>query len=262
MFRSTLWSIFTHRELVREMVLRDLKGRNKGAVLGLLWIFLRPLIQTAAYVAIVSFVFKSKATASDGVFDYSLYVLSGMIAWQVMSRTLEDAPNLVRDRMDLVKQVIYPIETLPMTSMVVGSFGSLVSLALYVALAAYAGQARWSFLLLPVPLVLLTVMLLGASWLMMIAGVILKDLREINSLLLGILVYFSPVVVSPGMVSERGWNIILLNPLSHVVICFRDVFLGELHGLSWGVFAGMAAVSLAAGSLVMARTKLLINEYL
>ena len=131
---QTLVALWGSRELVWEMSLRDIKGLNKGAFLGSAWIVLSPFIQTAAYVFIVSFVFQNRLAESSGRFDYAMYVLSGMIPWQILTYGIAAAPTLVRERMDLVKQVIYPIETLPLTNLIVGSFGAVVSLVIYFVL--------------------------------------------------------------------------------------------------------------------------------
>jgi lipopolysaccharide transport system permease protein len=220
------------------------------------------LIQVAAYVVIVSYVFGARLGPAAGPLDYALYVLSGLVAWQAVQRTLEEAPSLIRERMEVLKQVIYPVETLPVTTMLACGLGPGVALAVYLVLAAFTGQLPPSAILLPVPIVLLVFLMLGLSYLFMIAGVLLKDLREVVSVVLGLMVYFSPVLVSKEMVGERIWSLILLNPLAHVVICFRDVLRAEFHAASWIVFALFAAVAFMIGAYLINRTKLMINEYL
>ena len=113
-----------NRELIWELVLRDLKGLNKGAFLGYLWLVINPLVQVTAYVVIVSFVFQTRLAPNTDSMSYPLYVLSGMIPWQIMTKAIQESPSLIRERMELVKQVIYPIETLPLNSLLVSSFGS------------------------------------------------------------------------------------------------------------------------------------------
>jgi len=129
-------------------------------------------------------------------------------------------------------------------------------------LGACAGALHPAVVLLPVPLALLALLLLGLSWIFSIAGVLLKDLREVIAIVLGLLVYLSPVVLHESMVGERLWRLVLLNPLAHVVVCFRDVFQGDFHPLSWGLFLAMTALALGAGAWVMGRAKVLINEYI
>ena len=63
-------------------------------------------------------------------------------------------------------------------------------------------------------------------------------------------------------VSAKVWKLILLNPLTHVVICFRDVYNAEFHALSWALFAGMTLVAFLGGGWIVAHAKVKINEYI
>jgi len=259
---KTIFTILENRELIWEMALRDLKGGSKGAILGILWVAINPLIQVTAYVVIVSFIFKAKLSSDSGPFDYALYVLSGMIPWQMMARSINEAPMLIRSNTELVKQVMYPIETLPMIHLLVGSFGGLVNFIVFLFLFFVRGNVSWTLILLPIPLSLLLVFILGVSWIFSVSGVILKDLKEIVTVVMMLLVYFSPVIISDSMVGGAIWRWIMLNPLSHIVLTFRDVFWGSFHLWSWVIFLTMSVAAFLCGNLVITKAKRLINEYI
>jgi len=260
--RKTILSIMENRELVWEVAVRDLRGQSRGAILGFAWAILSPLVQVIAYVAIVSFVFRAKLGETFGPFDYAVYVLSGMIPWQILTQSIQQAPTLIRNNTELVKQVIYPIQTLPLTSLITSSFGSVVSLVVFLLLSIFSGSFRVTFLLFPIPLLFLVFFVLGLSWIFAIVGIVVKDLREMVSVIMGVLVYFSPVVASEAITGPRAWRIINLNPLSHAVICFRDVFHATFHFQSWVVFVLASLGLLMIGTLVITKTRLLINEYI
>jgi len=262
MYIKTILSILQNRELIWELALRDLKGLNKGAFLGYLWLVLNPLVQVTAYVVIVSFVFRTQLSSKSGTLDYALYMLSGMIPWQMMTKAIQESPSLIRERIELVKQVIYPIETLPLNSLLTSSLGSLVALFIFLALSLVNGTSHWTYFLLPFPLFLLMIFILGVSWVSSIAGVLIKDLREIITVFLVLAIYFSPVILSEPIVGNKIWRYILWNPLSHIIICFRDIFNADFHLLSWIIFTCMAFVAFMIGGWVITRTKLLINEYI
>ena len=244
------------------MAARELKETTKGAMLGLIWLVLRPFIQVAAYVIIVTFIFGARLGPDSSPYDYPLYVLSGMAVWQLVQRSLEEATVLIRDRTEVLKQVIYPLETLPLTSMLASMLGPGVGLFVYLCLAMVAGQLSWSVLLLPAALLLISMLVLGLAWLFMIVGVVLKDLREVVSVVMGLMIYFTPVLLSESMVGERLWSLILLNPFSHLIICFRDTLMGEFHIVSWVILTSLAIGSFLAGTWAVHRTKLIINEYI
>jgi lipopolysaccharide transport system permease protein len=244
------------------MASREMKGLNKGALLGMGWLVLRPFIQVAAYVTIVSFVFGARLGPASSPFDYALHVLAGLFGWHMLQRGLEDSTSLIRDRMEILKQIAYPIETLPVTAFLTSAIGPAVLLGVYIILAGVSGKLELSILLLPVPMALLFVMLLGLSWFFMVIGAVLKDLREVVSVLMALLIYLSPVLLSESMVPPPVWRLILLNPLSHVVLAFRDVLQGGFHPTSWAIFAALSFSALAVGSFVVTRAKVRINEYI
>lgn len=239
---------------------RDLRSLYKGSVLGLSWLFLRPLIYTVGYVLIIMFVLRVRPAGGAGALDYTLHILAGMIAWQPLQRSLEEAPSLVRERMEMLRQIVYPIETLPVSSITISLIPAGVTFLIYAALAALQTQLTWSVLLLPIPVLLLTVLLTGAAWIFMVGGVVVRDLREVVAVIMGILVFLSPVLLTPEMTGETLWNIILLNPLAHVVLCFRDVLQGTFHPVSWIVFVGLTGVIFLSGAFILARVKLMIYE--
>lgn len=253
---------YKYRELIIEITKRDLKGFHRGAVLGAAWALLSPLIQTGAYVVIVSFIFKVRIEGEGRVFEYVIYVLSGMIPWQILTRSLTEAPSLIRNNTELLKQVIYPIETLPLTNLLFTSFGSTVSLGILFILMAVNGSLRISLLLLPIPFALLAVFVIGMGWTLSMAGVLIKDLREIINIVFGLMVYASPVILMKSMTGGAIWLIIMANPLSHMIIAFRDAFNGEFHPLSWLVFLCVSAGSFFLGDLAITKGKTLINEYI
>ncbi len=262
LYFKPILTIFEKRELIWEMALRDLKGGGKGAILGILWVVINPLIQVFAYVIIVSFIFKAKFSNDSGPFDYALYVLSGMIPWQILSRSITEAPMLIRSNTELVKQVVYPIETLPIIHFLSGAFGGLINFIVFLLLFFFIRDVSWTIILLPIPLFFLLLLILGISWIFSICGVLLKDLKEIVTVIMMLLIYFSPVIIQDSMMGGTLWKWIRFNPLSHVIIPFRDVFWGTLHLWSWAIFIFTSIIIFFLGDLFITKTKRLINEYI
>ena len=76
------------------------------------------------------------------------------------------------------------------------------------------------------------------------------------------MVYASPVLLSKSMTGGTIWLIIMANPISHMVIAFRDAFNGEFHPISWVVFVSLSAGAFLIGDLAITKGKTLINEYI
>ena len=251
-----------YRELMWEMTKRDLKMLNKGSVLGLAWLVVVPLIQVVAYVVIVSFIFGGGVAGSAGPLGFCLYLLAGMVPWQILAKSLQEAPSLINTRMEMLKQTLYPIETLPVSSITISSIGSLVSFGVYLVLAACTSHIQWTLLFLPIPLIFLVLFLVGASWMLSCIGVIFKDLREMVAIAMGLLIYFSPVIAQESLVGHTAWRLILCNPFSHIIIAFHDVFFGEFHPWSWAIFLSLAGGMFLAGAYVIGKARVRINDYL
>lgn len=259
---STVSGLFKLRGFAVQMALREVLGNNKGALIGVGWMIVQPLFQLMAFVLIVSFVFGARSDEAGKTFEYVRYVLSGMICWQLMQRCGEAAPSLIRDRIAIISQSTYPIETLPLSMIISNLIGPIVSVLVFIVLSFIDGDVPLSILLLPVPLFFLMVFLIGFGWITMVVAVLVKDLREVIALAFSLLVFVSPVLLSPDMVSPLIWDIILVNPLAHVVFCFRDVLYGDFHPVSWLIFIGFSFVTFLIGSAVVTRAKLYINEYI
>ena len=260
MIDSSLMRLYRHRELAWEMAVREAQSVYKGSIFGIAWLALKPLIQTAVPLVLISTTWHAAGGEGLNQLDLAAYMLAGMIPWQILSRVLEESTQLVRDRTNLVKQVPFPLETLPLMSLLTSFIGASVSLAVWLMLALYLGKFSWTCLLLPIPVVLLEILIIGLSWGLMMVGVVIKDIRNVVGLALSLCVFLSPVILVQNKVSSRVWFVVLLNPLSHVVIAFRDVLYGEWHPVSWFIFVSSAMVSWYIGATILRRTRLWIND--
>lgn len=255
-------SLFKNRHLAWATSVHDLKSAYHKTYLGLIWAVLRPVFAVATYVFVISVVFQVRSPRFSGHFDYALYILAGLVPWVLIVNMLNDASMMVRNRMELVKQVVYPIESLPLTAFISHMLFFLTGYTIFIVLALINQSFSPTFFLLPIPLLLLFAFLIGMSWILMILGVVFGDIREVTAILLAILIYMSPVLLHEDMVSDTIWQVLMFNPLAHVILCFRDVISGEFHPLSWLIFVTMSVTTLVLGATLVKRTKLLINEYL
>lgn len=253
-------SAWRHREFALAMALRDMKGGHRGAVLGMAWLVIRPLVQLGVYLFIVLKIFRVSLVEFATPEQFLVHVLAGMVAWLALQRCLEEAPSLMRERMEIIKQVDYPVETLPLSAVLPALIPAAVALALLAVLLAAGGRLPAGLAAFPLAIVLLAGFMTGASWVLMIVGAVLRDMKEVTVVLLGLAVYVSPVLLTERMVSPRVWTVIQMNPLAHPVLCFQDVFTGTYHPWSWALFALMSAGLLLLGAWLTSKAKLALAE--
>lgn len=242
-------SLWRHRGLIFQMARREVVGRYKGSVIGLMWSFFNPVFMLAMYTFVFSVVFKARwggdSAESRGQFALVLFV--GMIVHSLFAEVLNRAPSLILGNVSYVKKIVFPLEVLPVISMGAALFHAGVSLlVLLSAFALMNGQLHWTaILVLPVllPLVLLT---LGVAWALASLGVFLRDVGQTIGLVLVVLMYFAPVFypVSALPAQLRPW--LMLNPITFPIEQARAVLmLGQLP--DWeGLFVYSVVAALVA----------------
>lgn len=245
--------------LIREMVLRDIKGGHAGHGLGSLWIYAQPMVVVATYMLIFGVVIGSKMAITDTFpGDYTSYILVGLTAWLVMSGVLGRATNAFSGNANLVKQVVFPIETLPISSVVACFLIYAPTFALMLAYKLFLGGGLTAMVLvLPFVIALHMLLSIGLTLLLSVTTPFLRDIRELVTIYTSVSMYFTPAIYLPDWVPRMVRPILYLNPFSYIVWVYQDVlFFGTIrHGFAWVVFAVMAVVVFLAGLTVFRRVK-------
>jgi ABC-2 type transport system permease protein len=227
--RNHLRDIAQYRELWWSLAKRDLKVKYKNSVFGFVWSLLNPLL----YLVVYWFAFNVIAKA--GIPNFPLFLLSGLLVWNLLATSLGPAALSITGGASLVKKVAFPREVLPLS--VVGS--SLVHfflqfLVLLAAILLFArDQVAWSYLWL-VPFALLTVIALTASLSVLLSAVNVRarDTQHLLELVLLAWFWLTPIVYPYTFVSNRlsdqGLSeLMLLNPMTSPVIAFQRALYGQ-----------------------------------
>jgi len=229
------------RDLLRELVARDMKLRYERSVLGVAWSLLTPLAQLLVF----SFIFG--AVLRLGMPNYTSFLFIGLLAWSWFQLSLFEAANAITGGRQLIKQPGFPAPVLPAIPLVTHLIHFLLALPILLLFLALAGELEFRITALPIlmlPLVigLQFVLTLGLSFLVATFQVHFRDTQHVLGVLLLLLFYLSPVFYDARAIPERYWQLYRLNPLVHLIEAYRDILLrgvlpspGSLLGL--GVLA-------------------------
>src|SRR3989441_10079124 len=110
-----LWELPSRSELILSLARRELAARYKGSVLGIVWALLTPLVMIAIFTFIFAGIFKAKFGASSSQWDYALYLFCGLLPWNAFQEALQLSSNTIVSHANLVKRVVFPLETLPVS---------------------------------------------------------------------------------------------------------------------------------------------------
>lgn len=229
---SLVRSLWAHRGLILQMTQREVIGRYKGSVMGLMWSFANPILLLAMYTLVFSVVFKARwGTGEPGSrMEFAVLLFVGMIVHSLFSETLIRAPSLILANVSYVKKIVFPLEILPVVAMGASVFHAMVSvLVLAGALVLLNGFIPWTAVFLPLVLLPLIVLALGIAWALASLGVFLRDVAQPIGLAMTILLFASPVFypVSALPAHVRPW--LMLNPLTLIIEQARAVLIyGQL----------------------------------
>ena len=227
MFRS-LWR---HRVLVYASAKREVIGRYRGSVLGLLWSFFNPLFMLAVYTFVFGVIFKSRWNpASDSKTEFALVLFAGLIVFNLFSECINRAPGLILANPNYVKKVVFPLETLSFVALLSALYHMVISLVVW--LAAYVvffGVPQATMLLLPLVILPFGLFIMGLSWFFASLGVFLRDVSQFIGIAVMALMFLSPIFYPATALPEASRHLLYANPLTPVIEMTRDVlFWGKL----------------------------------
>ncbi|WP_460063487.1 ABC transporter permease [Pseudomonas sp. H2_H09] len=223
-------SPWRHRELLVSMVQREVIGRYRGSIMGLLWSFLNPLFMLLVYTFVFSMMFKLRWPQGSGSrSEFALLVFADLLVFNVFAECVGRAPGLIIANANYVKKVMFPLEILPWVVLGAVLFHTLASLLIWLVFhLLFFGFPPLTSLLLPLVLLPLVLFTLGISWLLASLGVYLRDVGQIVGVLTTALMFVSAIFYPASAFPPAYQGLLRLNPLTLVVEQTRDV-------LFWGV---------------------------
>src|SRR5260370_36654033 len=217
-----LWQLPRRFDLIVSLTRRELAARYRGSVLGILWALLTPVVMIAIFTIIFAGIFKARFGNSNSQWDYALYLFCGLLPWNAFQESLQLSSNTIMAHANLVKRVVFPLETLPvaqtLAAVATQMFGTV---ALVVATAFLRHEVHATTLFLPLLVIPQIVATLGGAWLLASLGVFVRDIVQGVTLFFMAWIYLTPLIFPASLVPERYRAIINLNPLTPLVRNYR-----------------------------------------
>lgn len=240
--------LLRYRELVKNLVLKDLKLKYRDSTLGFLWSLGNPLLLILVY----SFAFTRLLRVDIPNFPY--FLLVGILPWNFFAQSVAMSTASVVDNGNLIRKIWLPVEVFPAATVFFNLVQYLLALAVLFPAASFLFAVRpsWAILgFLPV-LVLHVMFTLGLSFFVATATVFFRDVKHLTEFLLMLLFWLTPVVYDVRNLAPTMRRVIFFNPLSPFIVSYQDVLYRQaLPGaLQLLVLALLAAVSLFAGYIV------------
>ena len=250
---ATLKEIFEYKTMIWSLVHRDLRGRYKASVLGFLWTFIVPLAQLLVYTLVFSVILRSQ------IEKYYLYLFVALIPWNFFSNCLTGGVSCIIQQQSLVKKIYFPREVVPI-AYVTGAFVNMLYCEIVVFAVCIFSGVHFSVLgLLCLPLVMAIeyILALGITLIISAVDVYFRDLEHILGILSMVWMFMTPIMYDINIVPQRLLPIFRLNPMTNVVVAYRDIlYSGGVPELgTLGLAAAMGVVFLLVGLVVFGKLK-------
>lgn len=253
-----LWQLPGRWELILSFTKREMLSRYRGSVLGLVWAFLTPLAMIAIFTMVFAGIFNARFGSNDSHWNYALYLFCGLLPWMMFQDTIQQAATTIVAHANLVKRVVFPLETLSVAQALAAVGNQLFgTVALVIAAAVIQREIHPTLLLFPLLLIPQFLFTLGAAWLIASLGVFLRDIAQGIALILMVWMYLTPIIYPESIVPERFRILISLNPFTALVGNYRRLFL-EGIGPDWtglAYFTIIAIIVFVFGYWWFARTR-------
>lgn len=251
-FKDLIRLFTRHGQLTLEMARREISDRYLGQVGGAVWALAHPLVLVAVYVFVFAVVFRVRLGGAAGhlALDYPAYLLSGLIPWLGIQETLSKASTVIVSNSNLVKQVVFPLEVLPVkVALATLATQTILIALLFIYIVVRLGTVPRTIILLPVLLLLQALLMFGIAY--VIAGIspYFRDVKDFVQVFAVIGAYLLPAFYLPESVPRVFRPVLYVNPFSHLVWCYQDVFFfGRIaHPWSWGVLLLLSLCSFYGG---------------
>ena len=243
---SIFAGLWRHRALAYQMARREVVGRYRGSVMGLLWSFFHPVLMLAVYSFIFGEIFKARwRDGTGGHGEFAQILFAGLIVYTLFAECLTKAPSLIVGNVNFVKKVVFPLDVLPWVALGSSLFHFAMSLLVLFAFSlVVAGTVPWTAVLLPLVLLPLLLVTIGCAWFLASLGVFLRDVAQTIGILMSVMLFLSPIFYPVSALPEAVRPLWHLNPLTFIIEQARAVLIwGELpdwRGLALYALAGWA----------------------
>lgn len=249
--------LYGRRELIRELIRRELRDRHTGQVLGVAWAYGHPILLMLVYTFLFVYVFPARSGANNSAYDYAVNVLAGMVSWLAFQDLLNRASTILVGQANLVKQIVFPTEVLPVKTAIASALSYAGGLLFTVAYSASQGRLTWLALMLPIVAFFQVIAMAGVAFILSAGGVFLRDLRDIVAVFTSINLFAQPILYNPFATHSWLHWVFIANPFSYVIWCWQDsLYHGYIaHPAAWVIFPLGSIAIFSLGWTMFQRTR-------
>ena len=255
--------LFQNKDLILQLIKREVLERYRGSSLGLLWSFAYPVFMLLVYMFVFGIVFKLKwgvapGSGQESTVPFGIIMFSGLVLHAFLGECLVRSCTLITNNQQYVKKVVFPLPILSLVSIGAAVFHLLAGLViLLVFMLLFGVIPSWTIVYAPFVILPFVMLILGISWLLSALCVFIRDIKQIIGVLVTVLLFLAPIFYPLSQVPEAYQHWMYLNPLTIIIEEFRAVvlFAQQPDWLLLGMYYLVAGIVLVLGFSFFKRTK-------
>ncbi|MDB5473916.1 MAG: transporter permease [Devosia sp.] len=213
-----LRSLWSFRGYVARSILADFKTRFVRSRLGFAWVVLNPLAQVCIYAFILSGLMSSRIPGIDNTFGYAIYLLSGLLAWNLFAEIVDRLMKVFIANANTIKKVRFPRIVLPVIAVGTALINNAALFVVMCVLFALFGYPVGPQIALVIPAALLVALFAACIGLALgVLNVFIRDIEQVVPILLQVLFWFTPIIYPVNIIPERFHSLLELSPMFHIV---------------------------------------------
>lgn len=211
-------------DLLRELVVRDMKVRYKRSILGIAWSLVNPLLQLLVFFLLFRMILSIKVSR------YSSFALTGLLVWNWFQSSLFQAASAITGNRELIRRPGFPATVLPVVMVTTNLIHFLLALPiLMVVLVMDGAELGPTILALPLVVILQFVLTLSLVYIAASANVIFADTQHLIGVLLQLLFFLTPIFYDASAIPARYYSLYRLNPMVRLLEAYRAVLIGGMQ---------------------------------
>ena len=233
--------IWKHRKMLWATTVADIRTRYAGSVLGMFWMILYPTLMLGAYSVVYVFIFRLRVEHMSTA-EYVMHIFAGLIPFLGFSEGLSNSTVSVTANAALVKNTLFPIEIIPVKSVLYSQCTEVVGFALLlIAITVSGNLTPWATLIIPLWLFQI-IFGIGVAWFCSALNVVLRDLQSMVGIITLLLMMVSPIAYTPEMIPIGLRKFLKLNPLYYFITAYQDCLI-DGHFPEMSIFFTMISFS-------------------
>ena len=254
--------IYKYRKIIYTTTLHDLKSKNAGSVFGVVWLILYPILFLSMYAFVYLMIFKIRLEVLSP-YEYVMLIFCGLIPFLSFAEALSRGVNSVTSNSNLVKNTLFPIEFVPVNIVLSSKVLLLIGFSMLFIVMIYFDKIGIAYLLLPGVFFLQLIFTIGLVWILSTLNVFFKDLGQIISIVILMLMMVSPIAYTEDMIPEAMRTILYINPLYYMIMLYQKIFMfNEIDLKLLTIFSVLSLLHFVVGYYFFTKLKGVFNDYI